>query len=100
MFLNRSWVHCHTSKSKRREQPSTFFEVAEVFKNRGPHDVRLPGHRWLQPQEVQREDRPAQPEAGRGDPGLRAADDGPQRLKGKHSPVRCLLLMELINDLE
>lgn len=47
------------------------------------HNVRIPGLEWLQPAEVQREDRAAQPETGRGDAGLRAANDGSHRLKGK-----------------
>ncbi len=66
-------------------QPSVPCEVdLETLR---PNHVWIPGLEWLQPAEVQREDRAAQPETGGGDAGLRPAHDRPHRLKGKHSQI-------------
>lgn len=61
--------------------------------NSTAHHVRIPGLEWLQPAEVQREDRAAQPETGRGDAGLRAANDGSHSLKGK-SVIKFAIFIE------
>lgn len=70
-----------------------FLQVAEVVNTAARNDVRLPGHRWLKPQEVQREDRAAQPEASRGDAGLRTADDRPHCFKGKYTTFHKLIIL-------
>lgn len=98
-FLKRWRVHCdaHWETLRSRPPPSStvfhFLQVAEVVNTAARNDVRLPGHRWLKPQEVQREDRAAQPEASRGDAGLRTADDRPHCFKGKYTTFHKLIIL-------